>query len=142
MAEPPTLRIDPFTGTRVHVVDSRQKRPNLPSTGCPFCVGGLEAPEPYDVFSFTNPTVSQTSETVRVQERGVDRTETVSKFLDLRFGKRFQVQRANLEATIDLFNLLNANHVLLQNQTLGTTFGRPTRILTPRIVRFGITARF
>jgi UDPglucose--hexose-1-phosphate uridylyltransferase len=54
MAEPPTLRIDPFTGTRVHVVDSRQKRPNLPSTGCPFCVGGLEAPEPYDVFSFTN----------------------------------------------------------------------------------------
>jgi hypothetical protein len=26
--------------------------------------------------------------------------------------------------------------------TLGSTFGRPTRILTPRIVRFGITARF
>ena len=49
-----TYRTDPFTGTRVHVVDSRQKRPNLPSTGCPFCVGGLEAPEPYDVFSFPN----------------------------------------------------------------------------------------
>ena len=48
------IRTDPFTGTVVHVVGSRQKRPNLPSTGCPFCVGGREAPEPYDVFWFRN----------------------------------------------------------------------------------------
>ena len=48
------LRIDPFTCHRVHVVGTRQKRPNLPSTGCPFCVGGLEAPEPYDVYWFPN----------------------------------------------------------------------------------------
>jgi len=45
---------DPYLGTVVHVVASRQARPNLPSTGCPFCVGGLEAPEPYDVRSFPN----------------------------------------------------------------------------------------
>ena len=48
------LRTDPWLGTRVHVVGTRQGRPNLPSTGCPFCVGGLEAPEPYDVFWFSN----------------------------------------------------------------------------------------
>ncbi len=48
------LRIDPYTGTAVHVVEARQDRPNLPSTGCPFCVGGLEAPGPYDVFWFPN----------------------------------------------------------------------------------------
>jgi UDPglucose--hexose-1-phosphate uridylyltransferase len=48
------LRVDPYTGTAVHVVEARQDRPNLPSTGCPFCVGGLEAPEPYDVFWFPN----------------------------------------------------------------------------------------
>jgi UDPglucose--hexose-1-phosphate uridylyltransferase len=48
------LRTDPHLGTRVHYVSSRQKRPNLPSTGCPFCPGGLEAPEPYDVRWFTN----------------------------------------------------------------------------------------
>jgi UDPglucose--hexose-1-phosphate uridylyltransferase len=47
-------RLDPTLGTVVHVVGTRQKRPNLPSTGCPFCVGGLEAPEPYDVRWFTN----------------------------------------------------------------------------------------
>ncbi len=48
------VRIDPSTGTVVHVVGTRQKRPNLPSSGCPFCVGGLEAPEPYDVRWFRN----------------------------------------------------------------------------------------
>jgi UDPglucose--hexose-1-phosphate uridylyltransferase len=41
-------------GTVVHLVGSRQGRPNLPATGCPFCVGGLEAPEPYDVRWFPN----------------------------------------------------------------------------------------
>ncbi len=50
----PEVRIDPTLGTVVHVVGTRQKRPNLPSTGCPFCVGGIEAPEPYDVRWFPN----------------------------------------------------------------------------------------
>lgn len=30
-------------------VEHRQDRPNLPTSSCPFCPGGLEAPEPYDV---------------------------------------------------------------------------------------------
>jgi UDPglucose--hexose-1-phosphate uridylyltransferase len=51
---PEDLRVDPVLGTRVHVVGARQGRPNLPSTGCPFCVGGIEAPEPYDVRWFPN----------------------------------------------------------------------------------------
>jgi len=48
------LRRDPWLGTMVHVVASRQKRPNLPSSGCPFCVGGLETPEPYTVKVIPN----------------------------------------------------------------------------------------
>ncbi|MDH4064863.1 MAG: TonB-dependent receptor [Acidobacteriota bacterium] len=94
------------------------------------------------VFSFANPTLTQASETVRVAQRGTDRTETVNQFVDLRFAKRFRTGNSSLEATVDLFNLLNANHVLLQNQALGSAWGRPTRILTPRIIRFGVTARF
>lgn len=47
-------RIDPLTGERAFIVASRQGRPNLPSSVCPFCVGGREAPEPYDVRSFPN----------------------------------------------------------------------------------------
>ncbi len=47
-------RVDPVSGDPVVIVGARQKRPNLPSTGCPFCVGGLESPEPYTVRSFPN----------------------------------------------------------------------------------------
>jgi UDPglucose--hexose-1-phosphate uridylyltransferase len=48
------LRFDPLTATWVNIVGHRQARPNLPERGCPFCVGGLEAPEPYDVRWFPN----------------------------------------------------------------------------------------
>ncbi len=47
-------RIDPHSGARVHIVAARQHRPNLPSSDCPFCVGGLESQEPYEVKSFAN----------------------------------------------------------------------------------------
>jgi UDPglucose--hexose-1-phosphate uridylyltransferase len=48
------VRTDPWLGTLVHVVASRQHRPNLPSDGCPFCVGGIEATEPYTVKAIPN----------------------------------------------------------------------------------------
>lgn len=48
------LRTDELTGVRTFVVDSRQDRPNLPAAGCPFCPGGLEAPQPFDVRWFVN----------------------------------------------------------------------------------------
>jgi UDPglucose--hexose-1-phosphate uridylyltransferase len=48
------LRRDALTGEWVNVVGHRQTRPNLPTDDCPFCVGGLEAPEPYDVRWFPN----------------------------------------------------------------------------------------
>jgi UDPglucose--hexose-1-phosphate uridylyltransferase len=54
MTVPVDRRIDPYLGTVVHVVGARQARPNLPSTGCPFCIGGLEAPDPYEVHWFPN----------------------------------------------------------------------------------------
>lgn len=51
-------RVDPVLGTTVHIVGGRQARPNLAdnrsTTACPFCVGGLEAPEPYDTRWFVN----------------------------------------------------------------------------------------
>ena len=47
-------RVDPYADVIVHIVGSRQGRPNLPAAGCPFCPGGLEAPEPYEVRWFPN----------------------------------------------------------------------------------------
>jgi UDPglucose--hexose-1-phosphate uridylyltransferase len=51
---PPDLRLDPLTRRSTYVVGHRQSRPNLPAQGCPFCPGGLEAPDDYDVFWFPN----------------------------------------------------------------------------------------
>ncbi len=48
------LRVDPLTGNRVVVTPWRQHRPNLPGGACPFCPGGLEAPDPYDVRHIQN----------------------------------------------------------------------------------------
>ncbi|HUI49699.1 MAG TPA: galactose-1-phosphate uridylyltransferase [Acidimicrobiia bacterium] len=48
------LRFDPLTREWVNIVGHRQARPNLPASGCPFCVGGLEAPDPYEVRWFPN----------------------------------------------------------------------------------------
>jgi UDPglucose--hexose-1-phosphate uridylyltransferase len=48
------VRVDVQTGARIFIVASRQERPNLPELTCPFCVGGLEAPETYEVRWFPN----------------------------------------------------------------------------------------
>lgn len=57
---------DSLTGAKVVVNASRQTRPNLPSTSCPFCPGGLEAPEPYDVRWFKNRWPAMPAETCEV----------------------------------------------------------------------------
>lgn len=48
------IAVDRLSGHRVIIAPDRQDRPNLPDDGCPFCVGGREAPEPYDVRWFAN----------------------------------------------------------------------------------------
>jgi UDPglucose--hexose-1-phosphate uridylyltransferase len=48
------LRTDVHTGALTYMVRTRQDRPNLPDEICPFCPGGLEAPEVYDVRWFPN----------------------------------------------------------------------------------------
>ena len=48
------LRADVHTGALTYVVGSRQARPNLPRSPCPFCPGGLEAPEAYEVRCVPN----------------------------------------------------------------------------------------
>ncbi|MDQ6698390.1 MAG: galactose-1-phosphate uridylyltransferase [Actinomycetota bacterium] len=53
-AEDMELRVDALTGAQVQIAGSRQLRPNLPNEACPFCVGGTEAPEPYDTKAFVN----------------------------------------------------------------------------------------
>ena len=86
--------------------------------------------------------LNQGSETVYVQQRGVDRTETVANFADLRVSKRFEIGASRIEAAFDLYNIFNVNPVLAQNVGIGSTLGIPTRVLAPRVIRLGLSARF
>ena len=92
--------------------------------------------------SFGGLPTTQVSEQIRLVERGVDRTEAVTRFVDIRVAKRLRMGTTSIEPTLDVFNLLNANHVLLQTEQIGSSWGRPTRILAPRIFRVGVTAKF
>ena len=54
MPENPELRRDPLTGDWTVIAGGRNRRPTLPEGDCPFCVGGVEAPEQYVVRAFAN----------------------------------------------------------------------------------------
>ena len=87
--------------------------------------------------------LNQGTETVLVVPRGTDRTEVISKFVDLRIAKNFALgRRARIEGQLDIFNLLNANHVDRQNEVVGSRLGVPSQILNSRIVRFGARLTF
>ena len=88
------------------------------------------------------PGLNQGSDTVYVQQRGIDRTETVANFVDLRLSKRMTLVGLRLDPSLDLYNVFNENPVLSQNTGIGSTWGVPTRILAPRVFRFSVSARF
>jgi hypothetical protein len=70
--------------------------------------------------------------------------------VDFRFAKKFNVNRARFQATVDLYNALNGNAVLVQSNTYGATIGatagsawqRPQAILPARLVKFGVQVNF
>ncbi|HEX2442728.1 MAG TPA: TonB-dependent receptor [Vicinamibacterales bacterium] len=63
--------------------------------------------------------------------------------LDLRAAKSFRWDRANIELIADLFNVMNANPILVRNRNAGSAaFQQPQQVLSPRIVRFGVRLNF
>lgn len=64
--------------------------------------------------------------------------------LDLRLEKVFQVsERSRVLLSADAFNALNYAHVLARQDLITSTiFGRQTRILNPRVFRFGVRFEF
>ena len=62
--------------------------------------------------------------------------------LDLSARKGFTFGRQRFEASLDMFNALNSNVVLAQNQSFGATLDQPSQILQPRLLRVSAQWKF
>ena len=86
--------------------------------------------------------LAQGSDTIFVQQRGIDRVEPVKGLLDFRFSKQIAAGVWHVEPVFDIYNVFNANPVLAQNVGIGSTLGVPTLILAPRVIRLSIKVNF
>jgi hypothetical protein len=62
--------------------------------------------------------------------------------VDFRVARTFRVGQSRIQGLLDLYNMLNANPVVSQNNTFGPAWQRPTGILAGRIVKIGLQAQF
>ncbi|MBI3401859.1 MAG: TonB-dependent receptor [Acidobacteria bacterium] len=62
--------------------------------------------------------------------------------MDVRVGKMFKVQRSRIQASLDLFNMLNSSAILSLNTTYGTAWLSPTAILQGRLAKIGVQVDF
>jgi hypothetical protein len=62
--------------------------------------------------------------------------------LDLSFRKVFKARKARIDAALDVFNSLNSNVVLSQNQNFGSTLGQPQAVLQGRLLRLSSQIKF
>ena len=62
--------------------------------------------------------------------------------LDLSLRRIFTVRKVRLDASLDVFNMLNSNVVLNENQSFGTSLGAPLEILQPRLLRISTNMKF
>jgi hypothetical protein len=55
--------------------------------------------------------------------------------VDVNVRRVFRVGKLQCEPGLDVYNLLNSNVVITQNQNFGSALGRPDRVLQGRLVR-------
>ena len=66
-----------------------------------------------------------------------------TKIWDNRFSKRIKTWgNQSIEGEVNIYNTLNLNTVTEQTNRIGATFLRPTEILAPRVMKFGVKYRF
>ena len=92
------------------------------------------------VTSATVP-LTRVTQSLRVEPRGTTRLPDV-RLLDLSLKKLIRAGRSRIEPGVDLFNVFNAAPIQLRIAQLGPTYGRPSRILPGRILRFSLSMGF
>jgi hypothetical protein len=62
--------------------------------------------------------------------------------IDFRLSKAVPLGHGSLRGNVNLYNLMNANPVLIQNNTYGQAWQQPQAVLTGRLLRFDATIDF
>jgi len=60
----------------------------------------------------------------------------------VRLARKFAVRGVQAQGQIDVFNVLNANSILGEVETFGTSLHRPTSILQGRLFAAGVQMTF
>jgi hypothetical protein len=62
--------------------------------------------------------------------------------VDVRIARAFRFGSRRISPQLDIFNIGNASTIVSRNTAVGSTYGRPNEILSPRIIRFGFSLDF
>lgn len=87
------------------------------------------------------PGLTQTSLIVPLVEPGTRFLERRNQ-LDLGVRRAFRFGTRELSGSFQVFNVTNSNSILGENQTFGSSLGRPTATLQPRVVRLSAQFKF
>lgn len=80
--------------------------------------------------------------TIQLLPNGVMYGERLNQ-VDFRLSKVFKIANGpRVQAQFDLYNLLNANPVIAQNNTYGPNWQRPTVVQVGRLAKFGVQLNF
>ncbi len=87
-------------------------------------------------------TLTQVSQSVRVDETGITRLPNVD-IVDVRFSRAFRLTgEMRFEPALDIFNVTNSSPIQSRVTQLGPAFGRANEILRGRLFRLGFYLRF
>jgi hypothetical protein len=95
----------------------------------------------YGITRTAFPTLTRSTQNVRLTERGDERLPDVA-MIDLRFSRTFRFGDRRITPLMEFFNLTNADSVVGYNVNVGSSYLRPTEILAPRLLRLGVTIDF
>lgn len=85
--------------------------------------------------------LNQGTVSILTEPRGATRLDNVTLW-DVRVSKVFRFGANELEAMLDVFNLLNEAAATVINTNVGPLFGQPISILPPRVARLGVVFKF
>jgi hypothetical protein len=85
--------------------------------------------------------LARATQNVFLADRGDERFDNVT-MLDLRLSKAFRFGSRSITPQVDVFNIGNADTAVANNAAVGGTYLFPSEILSPRIIRVGISVNF